>query len=181
MVTWKRIYVVCSHTPWLLVFHSWSFWAIFDGVSVLGGVLAELERAANYELWAIVMVVSRAPKDLLTSSWSHSYSGSTLDSWFTFKKKWIYILCKCFVFNGSIWSSTWGVWKGWNLPFGWWKGGFSSSEWRFWPSKGLKSGFWPGFRWGGRGGGGGGGYLNNTLLADFLTCHFNMPLVVHYM
>jgi hypothetical protein len=30
-----------------------------------------------------------------------------------------------------------------------------------------------------RGGGGGGGYLNNTLLADFLRCQFNMPLVLH--
>jgi len=24
------------------------------------------------------------------------------------KKKWIYILCWSFVFDGSIWSSTWG-------------------------------------------------------------------------
>ena len=95
---------------------------------MLGGVLAELERAANYELWAIVMVVSRAPKDLLTSSWSHSYSGSTLDSWFTFKKKWIYIqgfsvLCSWIHLSVNKWVASWVN----SVPFRWRKGGFPPS------------------------------------------------------
>ena len=95
---------------------------------LLGGVLAELKRAANYELWAIVMVVSRAPKDLLTSSWSHSYSGSTLDSWFTFKKKWIYIqgfsvLCSWIHLSVNKWVASWVN----SVPFRWRKGGFPPS------------------------------------------------------
>ena len=118
-----------------LCWWAWCLWLVvlffilglhFDGVSVLGGVLAELKRAANYELWAIVMVVSRAPKDLLTSSWSHSYSGSTLDSWFTFKKKWIYIRCLVFCVHGihlsvNKWVASWVK----SVPFRWRKGGFS--------------------------------------------------------